>query len=370
MKLIISTIGTSLLTNQVQGDERSELIKAANLSEKSYVNSLISLLDYTKDKIKKKLETATEADLRKLSAELNGILGIYDGVFPKINKDLHVLISTDTYQGKITADIIANFLNSKGFQCIIYTPQKLTTENKSNFTNGIKDLLKWLDSYDGLNIEKYRESKYEIIFNLTGGFKSLQGYLNTIGMFYADRLVYIFESGNELIEIPKLPIEINPHIFELNAVEFAMMYYDFPCEAKTIPSLMLEQYDKNQYILSDWGVLAWNKVKKELFSKKLLSFSKLYLDESFQKDFKNATSQQRIDLQEVLTKVNIILEQNADGVSKMKQDGGIKYDNYAGKNSNIGHFRINQGDRVSCIANNNHLTLRHFGQHDYVNTNP
>lgn len=368
MKLILSTVGTSILTNQVEGQQRTELIKNANLQENQYTTAIFGLIDYIKETLRTKLQDAREADLKRLSAELNGILGIYEGVFPEKNQDMHVLIATDTYQGKITAEIISNFLQSKGFQSIIYTPKKLTTEKKNNFINGVKDLLHWLEK--NLDIENYKTQGYEIIFNLTGGFKSLQGYLNTIGMFYADRLVYIFEAGGELIEIPKLPIEINPQIFKENATEFALMSVDYPFEAINIPKIMLEEYEKNTFLLSEWGILAWNKVKKQILAEKLLAFPKLHFEDSFKKDFQNATPQQQIDLQETLAKVSAILLQNIDGVSQMKQQGGLQYDNFTGKNSIFGHFRLNQGSRVSCLAKNNELYLRHFGQHDYVNDNP
>jgi putative CRISPR-associated protein (TIGR02619 family) len=370
MKLILSTIGTSLLTNQVSGEQRTELFKASNLKEKEYSSALIGLIEYIKETLDKKLKEATEADLRRLSAEMNGILGVYEGAFPENSQDIHVLVATDTYQGKVTTKIIEDYLQTKNLQVITYTPQNLTTASKTSFMQGIKDLLKWFDDSKGLDIEKYKENKYEVIFNLTGGFKSLQGYLNTIGMFYADRMVYIFEAGNELIEIPKLPIELNPQLFLQNAIEFSLMYNDLPCHALNIPKLMLEEYDRNAYILSDWGMLAWNKVKKRILSEQLLVFPSLKYDKSFEKDFQKATQQERIELQETLSKVSAILQQNKDGVAKLKQEGGLQYDNYAGKNTEIGHFRINQGDRVSCTIINNELNLRHFGQHDYVNDNP
>ncbi|MBK8043622.1 MAG: hypothetical protein IPK21_13770 [Haliscomenobacter sp.] len=83
----------------------------------------------------------------------------------------------------------------------------------------IKDLLKWCDE----TLPGYRTAGYEIIFNLTGGFKSLQGYLNTIGMFYADRIVYIFESGQEVIAIPKLPVKLEMGIFYEQASIFLQL---------------------------------------------------------------------------------------------------------------------------------------------------
>ncbi len=189
-------------------------------------------------------------------------------------------------------------------------------------------------------------------------------------MFYADRLVYIFETGDELIEIPQLPIEINPKIFKENAIKFSLMSHFLPCETKEIPKIMLDEYENNSYLLSEWGLLSWNKVKKQILVEKLLTFPKLHFEESFKKDFQNTTPSQKIDLQETLTKISVILQQNTDGITKLKQDGGLQYDNFSGKNAHLGHFRLNQDNRVSCLAKNNELLLRHFGQHDYVNDNP
>jgi hypothetical protein len=36
----------------------------------------------------------------------------------------------------------------------------------------------------------------------------------------------------------------------------------------------------------------------------------------------------------------------------------------------IGHFRLTQDRRVSCVAEGRMLRLRHFGNHDQVNDNP
>jgi hypothetical protein len=59
--------------------------------------------------------------------------------------------------------------------------------------------------------------------------------------------------------------------------------------------------------------------------------------------------------------------------SNLKADPGLQYDNYTGKSREgqpIGHFRLDQGRRASCVSNGGHLFLRHFGSHDCVNDNP
>lgn len=369
-KLILSTIGTSLLANQVSGDQRKQLFEVSNCQKEQYSSTLLGLLEYVQGTLDTKLASASIADLRRMSAELNGILGIYGGTWPEALNDTHILIATDTYQGKLTAEAIEGYLRKVGFQSVIvYTPNGLTTENKDSFIGGMRRLLRWMDG--DLNIEGYKEQGYEVVFNLTGGFKSLQGYLNTIGMFYADRMCYIFESRNsEVIEIPKLPIKIDEEHFRDNAVEFALMYHDMPQAAANIPNLMKEEYDRNQYLLSDWGLLSWNKVKSAILQQTLLDFPKIRYEESFKKDFSKLTPIRKAEVQEAIAQAVTVFSSADDGLSQLKIHNGLKYYNYSGKNSHIGHFRVNDGDRISCIFSNGTLVLRHCGNHDYVNDNP
>ncbi len=52
----------------------------------------------------------------------------------------------------------------------------------------------------------------------------MQGYLNTIGMFYADEILYIFEGkGAELITIPRLPIIADSERIKPFTPDFALM---------------------------------------------------------------------------------------------------------------------------------------------------
>lgn len=112
---------------------------------------------------------------------------------------------TDTYLGEFAAMQIQKILKTKEINNIsVIKIDKLNTKSSKEFNQGIKNLFKWC--YD--NVPKYRDNEYNVIFNLTGGFKSLQGYMSIAGMFYADKIVYVFETGKEIIEIPILPIKL------------------------------------------------------------------------------------------------------------------------------------------------------------------
>jgi len=375
-KLIISTVGTSILTNVIENNnERAELYNNSNCRSKDECpESAIKLIDQLREKALEKLsQNLDSTSLRRLSAELNGIYGLFNGT--KINnQDFHYLITTDTYQGKICGEILREFFIKKGINVDIYTPRELTTKTKYNFEQGVKNLLKWCDE----NLTGYKKSGYEIIFNLTGSFKSLQGYMNTIAMFYADKIIYIFESEKaELIEIPRLPIEIDNKIIEEHKDKIILMSAGYNYTNKddiiNLPKTIIDEFE-GTFFLSVWGKLLWDKTKGKILVKDLIELPFLEYTDKFRKLFNEATDTDKVILQETLAKVSKILMENDFDISKLKQDGGLKYENYTNKkdenNNSIGHFRISQSDRISCVAKNRKLYLRKFGRHDFVNDNP
>lgn len=373
MRLLLSPVGTSILTNQA-GEHRQILNKYANASGEETPNEVVQLIESFKTQAKEMLATASETKLRQASAELNGILGLYDGTRPPYSDDMQVLIATDTYQGQTAADLIADFLRRYFPNTQIYIPPGLNTNSKTDFLEGIKELLNWCDE----TLPGYRADGTEIIFNLTGGFKSLQGYLNTIGMFYADRIAYIFESGQELITIPRLPVSLEQALFEENARLFLRLSQASAVnglaqeELNAIPEVMLDCVE-GRCLLSTWGTLAWNNVKQAILAAQLVTLPRIAYEESFRRDFNDhRQASEKIKLQEVLAKVSLILQATNGDTSHLRagRAGGVLYDTFTGRNSNIDHFRIDQNHRVSCVNARGTLRLRHFGPHNYVNNNP
>ena len=373
-KLILSTVGTSILSNVADKDERKLLYNNSNcISEKDCPENAIRLINNLEQKVADKLKSEyNNSKLRRLSAELNGIFGFYEN--SKIDKeDLHFLITTDTFQGKKCGNILSVLLSNNNLIAQIFTPPELTTRTKYDFEQGIKNLLKWCEE----TLTGFKQNGYEIIFNLTGSFKSLQGYMNTIAMFYADKIIYIFESEKaELIEIPKLPIVVDEEKIEESKQQILLMSVGkiyAKNELSETPQILLDEID-NQISLSVWGELLWNNSKQKILSKELIELPFLVYSDELTKLFNKSTINDRIKLQETIAKVSKILIENNGNLSLLKQDGGLLYDNFSNKkdeNGNpIGHFRINQGDRVSCVAKRGKLFLRKFGRHDFVNDNP
>ena len=377
MRFVLSTVGTSILTN---------LIDRGNSTEGTWFGKLRDSANCKQDRLKpetalvintlaeRALEKLMENDVntnRQISAELNGIYGIYGGGLPDNSDDQHYLICTDTFQGQTTGNLIAKFLRDQGFTVVVETPEGLSTQDTESFTKGTKELITWLD-----NAIPRPDSGWDVIFNLVGGFKSLQGYMQTFGTFYADEIVYIFEGSSDLIKIPRLPIQIDTTVVQEHRTKFAMMAADemYPIEKlEGIPETLLEPVTDNGNTmagLSAWGELIWNRTKSDLLSQGLLQFPRLVYQQSFINDCRNLNGQQWTKLQETLAKVAVALENSNGDISQLNnQVSGLNFEQLTNLD-NICTLRITQGVRVSCEIADGGLTLRHYGNHDDVYANP
>ena len=379
MRFILSTVGTSILTNSINRGNVDEardwggiLGKSANLKKDELSEKSRNVINTLAERASEKFNNNDVIIHRQASAELNGIYGIYGGQLPTDSQDEHYLICTDTAQGQKTGGLIKDFLESQGFTVSVVTPSQLSTQDPESFTEGTKVLIKWLED----NVQWRRDSGYRVIFNLVGGFKSLQGYMQTFGTFYADETVYIFERSSDLIKIPRLPIQIDNTVIEEDKIKFALMAAGqlYPInELEGIPETLLELVEDNgsTYVgLSAWGELLWHRTKSNLLSQGLLQFPRLVYQQSFINDCNNLNSQQWTKLQETLAKVAAALENSNADISQLNsQVSGLNFEQLTNFD-NICTLRITQGVRVSCKIADGGLTLRHYGNHDDVYANP
>ena len=256
--LFITTCGTSLLSNKFSEEERKRLNKLANAQESNLSNDDKKFLD---DKLENQKEILFKNGFEKakeLSAELNVLVTYALGKLPTPNKeDEHRLIHTDTYQGKIVAELLNDWLIEKGCKSSTKQIEDLNTKSLSDFKNGISSLISWSEA-------------------TLPGYKSLQGFMQTLGMFYADELLYIFEGDNQLLRIPKLPIELessveeaiktNLNVFRRLGIRGMTMKKD---SVKTVPESFL--YEMGEEVeLSNWGQLVWERCKSKFYSEKIL----------------------------------------------------------------------------------------------------
>jgi hypothetical protein len=192
-------------------------------------------------------------------------------------------------------------------------------------------------------------------------------------MFYADRMLYLFEGTAEPIYIPRLPIRIDTDMLRQYAAPLAMMaeaYAELPLsDLEGLAQALYDVYQESAMI-STWGELLWRQGRAEILAGELLDLPHLHYLPSFRRDFKTLTPAQRIDIQSALAKAAVLLRQAKGATTLLKQDGGLQYSDLAGKrdgNKPIGHFRASLNLRISCVAGAGGLTLRHCGLHDTVN---
>jgi putative CRISPR-associated protein (TIGR02619 family) len=362
-KVIVSTVGTSLLTSQIDRQQEGTWFRAlseyANFHLADTPAETVDKIQILTQRAKKKLQSGSFAAVRKASAELNGICGIYQEDFSRGKSDIHYLISTDTAQGQATANIIREYLIAQGVVNVnIPSPNGLSTATTQAFSGGIDGVIEFLEK----EVKPLRD-RYEIVFNLTGSFKSLQGYMNTLGMFYADQIVYIFEGENsELITIPRLPISIDQSQLVPHAVTMALLAEGDGVganEVQGLPEGLIAQVD-GRYILSNWGNLMWKRGKDDLLGDRLLDFPGLVYGDRFRADFKGVNAADRVVLQETLARVSYLFT-TAGNSTKQLVGGGLQYSPLVSKG--VDHFRVNLSLRVTCRVEDGRLVLYRYGSH-------
>lgn len=373
-RYILSSVGTSLLTNNA-GPLTTLLRDTANLREADLSAEQRRALDERIGIVRGQLSTADVAQRRRCSAELNGLHSLCGERL--VADDLHFLLATDTYQGRATAGLLRDHLEGQGVSSVqVVVPARLSTRSQADFTAGIREAIRFCENTFG----SCRQARMPVLFNLVGSFKSLQGYLNTIGMFYADEILYVFEDpAAELIRIPRLPVTLDLSILRNNRERCAMLAegdgWTLPvAEFAGWPEVLWEETStgSGRAWLSTWGLLLWERGQEELLSDELLELPRLEMSGSFRRDWQDqrANRPERLELQQRLARVAALLDQSSGDTSCLKRDGSLQYDNYAGANARIGHFRVNnRGWRVTCTSEGGRLRLRRFGPHE-VNDNP
>ncbi|WP_035586406.1 putative CRISPR-associated protein [Hippea jasoniae] len=236
-----------------------------------------------------------ENELKKLSAEMNALLTFYKSSFNK--NDIHKLLITDTFLCKKSAEIVELFLKNKGFRVSIYAPKNLQTSDIESFHLSLSEIVRDLST----ELDGYRKSGYKIIFNLTGGFKSINSFMQSMASIWADESIYIFETSRELLSIPRLPLKIDETIFRKKIETFRYLEDGIKIDEETlkdIPKSLILKINE-EYILSPWGEIVWQKVKKELF-KELLSYRMISYSTEFRKNFGKLNENEKIQINEML----------------------------------------------------------------------
>ena len=299
-KLVLSSCGTSILTNRAPDREMRTLIfKYANKIDRDILHKKSEEIERLGDFIRDCREffvSLSPSEAIRYSAEVNGIFRLYNGNFSQAKNDVHILLATDTWLGKETAKMVEEWLRRQGFGNVQVWSDfgGLQTESLEDFHYGLSELVKRLHG----TIPEYKKNGYHVIFNLTGGFKSIQGVLQTLAQFYADEAVYIFETSKELLRIPRIPVTLNVlEEVKRNLKVWRRLALGLPVkpeEARGIADIFLLKI-KGEVTLSPWGELVWQQVKREIYEERFWPppSDRIEWNEKFEKEV-NQLSKDRI----------------------------------------------------------------------------
>jgi putative CRISPR-associated protein (TIGR02619 family) len=360
MTYTLTTCGLSILTNGLRGIfEPKEIFPNSNLSREEMDKEILERFESEIEKLKQKILTLDKSGLKRLSAELNALIRYYDSGFDK--KDYYKLLHTDTYLGQKTAEIIEFYLTSQGLNVSSYSPTDLKTSNLEEFHIALSDLVKDLSE----ELEGYRSSGYKIVFNLTGGFKGVNSFLQTMASLYADESIYIFETGDELLRVPRVPIKIDEKIFENNIESFRALDIGIDIDVERLQHIhktLINQIE-DDYILSPWGEIVWQKFKIEYYRNNLLDsiIGKIEYSESFKKDFNALSKKERYQINKSIDKLEDYL---ANGVNLRS----LRYHDLKGniaKQYSHEFYPFDGGDSRRCYCNqsNGKIVLEKIDAH-------
>jgi len=359
MNFILTSCGLSILTNYLREFNifPNEIYKYSNVTQDEIDKNFLKKIKIAIDDLKEKILTFNDEKLKKLSAELNALVTFYNGNFNK--NDFHMLLHTDTYLGKLSAEVLEVFLKSKGLQVNKFLAKDLKTSSLEEFQIALSEVVKDLSEV----LEGYKASGYEIVFNLTGGFKGVNAFLQTMASLYADKSIYIFETGNELLNIPRLPITIDMEFFEKNydiLRKLELGIYDKEIE-KLPQSIVMKIGD--EYTLSPWGEMVWQKFKNEYYKtnlKKLVIDNIVYSNE-FIKDVEKLNPSEKLQLNRNLEKLEDYKINNINSKSL----------NYHSLSGDISHkyshefypFDGNDSRRCFCNESDGKIIIEKIGPH-------
>lgn len=318
-RVFISPCGTSLLTNVRDGVPnptlRQLLLRTANAKADELTTDEKAAIDELLHDRRQLLQHAEHPIVKQLSAELNGILTDYGATgLHHASADYHYLLCTDTYQGVKVAHLIGEWLRDRGVSVEIRLFRDLSTRELGTFRLAMSDVVQWCDR----TLTPWRDNPvYRVTFNLTGGFKSVNGFLQAVGTFYADECVYIFQSSQELLRIPRLPLSLDPGAaiapHQLTFRKLARGIQLPAADCSNIPETLLFE-DDDRVGLSEWGELLWRQVQPGCYERELLPplSDKLAYSARFRKTLEKLPRDRRRIVNERLDDLSLCLDSNRD----------------------------------------------------------
>ena len=179
-RLLITTVGTSLLTNRDDRPWEWSFRDRQNLPDTEIVD-----------------EWLVNADPVKVSAEMNTLHRRAIGKTDRIS-----FLHSDTPEGKYCSERLGTYYADKCREVKQCALSALSYRDQSFAQRGLKSLI----SATLQEIRVARELSLTPIFCATGGFKAEIAFLNILGALLNIEVYYIHELHREEVQLPRLPL--------------------------------------------------------------------------------------------------------------------------------------------------------------------
>ena len=273
--MMVSTVGTSVLGNAVDPFDRGRLYKLANHAAGRLAADDATFLDSAVERARTEVLAADDKACRRLSAELNGIIA-YEGELRRTGRrgiDQHVLVSTDTAAGNRAAKVIDEKIRARGGSSVVCPIKDLQTADLDLFRSGCSSLAREMWRLAGGSIRP--GAGRDLVFNLTGGFKGVNAFVQTVALAFGAETIYVFETSDRLMHIPRLPMAFAANeeiarafpIYRRMAVGERVTFAEAQSAGLSEPLILT---DGETVTLSEYGDLFFPIAWAEIASKSLL----------------------------------------------------------------------------------------------------
>lgn len=172
MRTIITTVGTSVLTNAQR-----------HLGQQS-----LSLDDLTR--------YLRSVEATAGSAETNSVTRLVAA------NDRTVLVHSQTPEGALCAAALERYFAARDVEASVVEVRDLVYSESRFKLRGLRSLVATLVEL----VDKERRAGREVLINATGGFKAEAAYATLVGLLLRVPVYYIHERFNEIVEMPTTPL--------------------------------------------------------------------------------------------------------------------------------------------------------------------
>jgi putative CRISPR-associated protein (TIGR02619 family) len=252
MKTFICTVGTSICTGtgldlghfaKRKLDEWDALLEDIAVAEQFAIEAMNRM---------------SEKEIPRVSAEINSLLKM--GLS---GADRVVLLATETIDGKLCAELVQRMLKTRKLCSSVELKviEGLQAQDGKRFRQeGLKNLMAYIARFENS----------DVVFNPTGGFKSVVPYITLAGMLFNKPVKYIHEYSDDLMTLVNIPITVDDELIFFVEDKLQRIERD-SCMTKKEWQMGIEYHntrfdclieeEAGQITMSGLGILLWERFK-------------------------------------------------------------------------------------------------------------